>query len=75
MPLFRCPTCGCVENTAVGDYWMRQADPRCSECSTGKWHGRFEKRLASGWLIDQSGFLWLSEEGLPSHYRITGVVP
>lgn len=43
MPLFRCTGCGCVENTAVGDFWNNRSAPKCSECSTGKWHGRFEK--------------------------------
>ncbi len=58
MPLFRCEQCGCVENTALSNYWMRGRDavtlaPRavplpalCSECDPqiGRWHGEFPKR-------------------------------
>jgi len=47
MPLFRCTKCGCVENTACCDYWYQTihlGNPAlCSECETGKWHGRFAK--------------------------------
>lgn len=48
MPLFKCSQCGCVENTALGKYWSRvcldKLPPLCSECATGKWHGKFPKR-------------------------------
>lgn len=46
MPLFNCSRCGVVENTALGDYWYARAKGNpvlCSECSTGEWHGKFEK--------------------------------
>jgi len=79
MPLFRCTKCGCVENTALGHYWMTPDKPECSECHTGKWHNRFPKRSASGYKIEQGGFLWSQEEidagQLPSHYKIVGEVP
>lgn len=59
--------------------------PRCSECGPkkyrdgtptefGKWHGQFEKRSAIGMLIDQDGCLWRTDEALPRHYKIVGVV-
>lgn len=58
MPLFKCEQCGCVENTALSNYWTRNinwdstnAEPLknpalCSECDPeiGKWHGQFPKR-------------------------------
>jgi hypothetical protein len=43
MPLFKCRNCGCVENTAVGNFWNSRDHPTCSECHTGTWHGRFPK--------------------------------
>lgn len=80
MPLFRCDTCGCIENTALGEYWLRDRDGKpvlCSECHTGTWHGRFKKRSAAGMMVDQIGFLWTEEQSksLPSGYRIVGRVP
>jgi hypothetical protein len=43
MPLYRCEKCGCVENTALGNYWSRNiksiwpdeflGKALCSECS------------------------------------------
>lgn len=56
MPCFRCEECGCVENTALGHYWCagleeykgtRKEKALCSECLTGKWHGRFPKEKAT----------------------------
>jgi hypothetical protein len=47
MSLYKCETCGCVENTACAHYWMRDGGPAlCSECDPeiGKWHGLFSKR-------------------------------
>lgn len=60
MPLFKCSKCGCVENTACGDYWVNAGRGKpviCSECSPliGKWHGRFPKEPADeahGWRAD-----------------------
>ena len=82
MPLFRCDKCGCVENTALSNYWMRhKADEHlCSECDPeiGEWHGRFEKRSADGMLIDQIGHLWSRESvdagQLQRGYQIVGEV-
>jgi hypothetical protein len=78
MPLFRCTQCGCVENTATGNYWSRPKEPICSECDTGVWHGRFPKRSAEGMLIDQNGHLWSQGQidggVIPSHYKIVGKV-
>ena len=28
MPLFRCESCGCVENTALSNYWTRNLDAK-----------------------------------------------
>lgn len=62
MPLFRCSRCGCVENTAVSNFWQApdKTNALCSECdpSIGEWHGLFEKRSANGMLVDQHGHLW-----------------
>lgn len=82
MPLFECDQCHCVENTALGNYWMPHAykdgPVQCSECETGKWHGKFDKKPAAGMLIDQSGHLWSQGEidagHLPKHYKIVGKV-
>lgn len=82
MPLFRCNQCGCVENTALSNYWPTP-DKRhalCSACdpAIGKWHGQFPQRSADGMLIDQHGFLWRQdtvEAGpLPASIRIVGTV-
>jgi hypothetical protein len=48
--LFICSKCGCVENTALGNFWKRHCYGHpvlCSECSTGVWHGQFKKRKAT----------------------------
>ena len=58
MPLFKCEGCGCVENTALSNFWTRGINwttgepviPKppalCSECdpAIGTWHGEFPKR-------------------------------
>jgi hypothetical protein len=60
MPLFKCEQCGCVENTALSNYWTRNlvftdnhvtATPPtnpalCSACDPkiGAWHGEFPQR-------------------------------
>lgn len=56
MPLFVCDECGCVENTALANfYWYRSGIPdipdelrnkaMCSQCDPDikKWHGKFPK--------------------------------
>ncbi len=68
-----CRTCGCVENTALGGYWVqelaayeegRPSEPLCSECnpSIGAWHGRFPKKSAAGYVQNRSGHLYRPEE-------------
>jgi hypothetical protein len=70
MPLFACTSCDAIDNTAISDYWGQQFDatrdgkpfePKCSECYTGKWHGKFPKRLAEveGYVPDPNmpGFI------------------
>lgn len=46
MPLFQCSECGCIENTALSYYWLRDGRPAlCSVCDPyiGRWHGRFPR--------------------------------
>ncbi|NDV51513.1 hypothetical protein [Salipiger sp. PrR003] len=55
MSLFACPHCNVVENTATGFFWnaKRREEVRCSECYSGKWHGRFPKMQADDeWILD-----------------------
>lgn len=54
MSLFICSKCGCVENTATGDYWNRPDEPLCSECSRGKWHNRFEKFIPTPEYLEEN---------------------
>jgi len=62
MPLFKCEKCGCLENTATGNYWIRVNRngecPLCSECAWGKWHGEFKKQTPeqAGYVELQDGF-------------------
>lgn len=68
MPIFQCSKCGCVENTALCNYWWGvvhdKKPPLCSECDPeiGKWHGKFEKKSAKGMLLDNEGLLWSKQE-------------
>lgn len=65
MPCFECSKCGCIENTATSNYWSRdEAPPFCSECDPkiGKWHQRFEKKSARGFLLGSDGFLYHKDE-------------
>lgn len=61
-----------MENTACAGlgYWpevlaahreQREAKPKCSECQTGTWHGRFVKQSAVGMMIASDGFLYSKE--------------
>ena len=83
MPLFECLECGCVDNTAVGDYWCRVYHDKkpalCTECVTGKWHNKFPKESAEGYFISEDGFLYSPEEVKKGNYsqftNLIGVVP
>jgi len=77
MGLYMCEECGCVENTALGNFWIKSLtkDKKalCTECdpSVGRWHGRFPKRPADGMLLADNGMLY-SEK--PRHVEIVDVV-
>lgn len=52
MSLFQCEACGCRENTATCNFWMRndvdsacKGMKLCSACDTdiGKWHDHFPR--------------------------------
>lgn len=73
MPLFMCTKCGSIDNTATSNYWHTQLrahdakqehKPLCSACDPeiGKWHDRFPRRSAAGYLKDQRGHLYSKEE-------------
>ena len=75
MPIFKCETCGAVDNTACTNYWRRDkpylggkegTPAQCSECDPkiGKWHGLFPKQNATkeGYLLGNDGFLYGPEE-------------
>jgi hypothetical protein len=67
MPLFACSKCETVDNTALGDFWHRQAQklpPLCSACGRqGEWHGQFPQRKAdAACLVNPSGHLMFAEE-------------
>jgi hypothetical protein len=72
MPCFRCSKCGCVENTAVSNFWTKdQGSPAlCSECDPkiGKWHGRFSKDSAVGMMEGRNGLLYSKVELAPGGY-------
>jgi hypothetical protein len=76
MSLFRCGKCGCVENTAVADYWTQKyydkiENPLCVECKTGKWHGIFPKQTpqeSGHTAIGDDGFLYMPDELEPGGY-------
>jgi hypothetical protein len=64
MPLFKCAKCHAIENTALSNHavdWCEGRDPICSECETGRWHGRFPKRHAVGMNLASDGFLYSDE--------------
>lgn len=79
MPIFSCRECGCIENTALSNYWTAVYEDTpvlCSACDpeTSKWHGEFPRRSASGMLVDQNGQLWSAADVVPKHYKILGSV-
>lgn len=63
MPLFKCSKCGCVDNTATGNFWTARytkKQPLCCKCDPkiGKWHGRFKRENADGKYVEnKDGFL------------------
>ena len=71
MPIFMCEECGCIENTALSNFWDRYYDavdkPKpalCSECDPDikKWHGSWEKKSAAGMILMDDGFLYSKDE-------------
>ena len=52
MGVFVCDSCGCLENTALSNYWIRNkgTPALCSACdpAIGKWHGAFKRRMWDG---------------------------
>ena len=77
MSLFQCEECGCVENTALCNYWSRlfKEDKRklCCVCSdSGRvWHGKFERAfLPKGMFITNGcGNLEHIETGLSDYMK------
>lgn len=62
MSLFKCSSCGCVENTALSFYWIRPKDAPalCSACDPdlNDWHGLFPQEPADDkYVVDEDGFL------------------
>ena len=62
MSFFRCSNCGCVEDTALCNYWaarIRDTPTLCSgcDCKIDKWHGQFPRESAENWITDERGFL------------------
>jgi hypothetical protein len=66
MSIFRCDRCGCVENTATSEYWTREDKTLalCSQCdpATKKWHGKFDRISAKGFILYSDGFLYTKED-------------
>lgn len=64
MSVFQCDVCGCIENTALSNYfWNRNVEKLdknlCSACdpNIGKWHDRFRRMfLERGkWITNNEG--------------------
>jgi hypothetical protein len=67
MSFFRCSNCGCVEDTALCNYWaarIRDTPTLCSgcDCKIDKWHGQFPRESAENWITDERGFLFRKSE-------------
>lgn len=81
MPLFQCAQCGCVENSALANYWQRTSERLpllCSACdpTIARWHNRFPQRSAVGMLVDAAGHLWHPRQlmQMPQGAEIVGIV-
>jgi hypothetical protein len=66
MSFFRCSN-GCVEDTALCNYWaarIRDTPTLCSgcDCKIDKWHGQFPRESAENWITDERGFLFRKSE-------------
>jgi hypothetical protein len=67
MSFFQCSRCGCVEDTALCNYWsshIREMPTLCSACDPkiAKWHGQFPQESAKGWMADKRGLLYRKSE-------------
>ena len=67
MSFFRCSKCGCVENTALCNYWtarIRETVFLCSACDPkiAKWHGQFPQEAAESWKTDNRGLLYRKKD-------------
>ncbi len=75
MPVFKCDTCGAVDNTALTRYWMtayktdaagQPLKKLCSACDPkiAKWHECFPRQDAVevGYLLGNDGFLYHPED-------------
>jgi len=77
MPLFKCSKCGCVENTALSNYWTQylidKTKALCSDCDPeiGKWHGRFPQKsaAAAGYKLASDGFLYHADDVATEWFR------
>lgn len=65
MAIFRCSKCGCIENTALCNYWEALADNKpglCSLCDPEieKWHNEFPRDLPEkfNYVEGEDGFLY-----------------
>ena len=81
MSLYRCETCGCIENSACAQYWQRKLAHQpllCSLCDPElrEWHGLFPRQSARGMLIDRGGHLWHPRNSMtmPKDDDIVGIV-
>lgn len=70
MSIFRCTKCGCIENTALSNYFWNVYEEKkpalCSECDPeiAKWHGEFPKATpeSEGYVTGPDGFLYRPDD-------------
>lgn len=86
MSLFQCYECGCRENTATSNFWIRQeglwrelpSQPwmLCSACDPdiGKWHSKFDRiYMAKGeFVTDRRGNLAHKDSVLVAQGVVSG---